>query len=264
MAQPIETTALAGLLFFTDRGRAYRATVHDLPRERLTAAQNLFQFGDGERLVAVVDVRLTEEHPNLVFVTASGGVKRSARAEFADASGRKDGLVAMKLTGDDRVVTVFPGWDEYELLLVTEQGQGIRFLEEDVRPVGRSAGAIRGIRCKAGDRVVGACAVAHEEIVVIATTGGYAKRTAVDEFPVQARGGSGVKAAKVDKARGGRLAGIAPAGEHVAFLTADGAVVVPSASVRAAARDGGGSKVTGVDGEVVRVVPITSAPADDE
>ena len=78
IAQVIETSALAGVLFFTDRGRAYRATVHELPKERLTAAQNLFQLGDGERVIATLDARLVPKHPNLVFVTASGGVKRTA------------------------------------------------------------------------------------------------------------------------------------------------------------------------------------------
>jgi DNA gyrase subunit A len=261
VSQVIETSARSAVPCFTDRGRAYRATVHDLPKERLTAAQNLFQLGDGERLVAIVDGRLQEEHPHIVFVTARGGVKRSELAEFVDASGRKDGIVAMKLAADDRVVAVFPGWDDYELLLVTAQGQGIRFAEADVRPVGRSAGAIRGVRLKAGDAVVGGCAVAHEEIVVIATAAGYAKRTAVDDFPVQARGGAGVKAAKVDKARGGRLSGVAPANGTVAFVTAEGATAVESASIRAAARDGGGSKVTGVSGDVQRVVAIAPPPA---
>jgi DNA gyrase subunit A len=255
IAQVIDTTALAGLLFFTDRGRAYRATVHELPKERLTAAQNLFQFGDGEKLVAIVDARLHDEHPNVVFVTASGGVKRSSLAEFADASGRKDGIVAMKLATGDRIVSVFPGWDDYELLLVTANGQGIRFAEAEVRPVGRSAGAIRGIKLRAGDRVIGGCAVAHEEMVVIATVEGYAKRTPVDDFPVQARGGAGVKAAKVDRARGA-IAAVAPAAEEVAFITADGAFVAASQSVRAAARDGGGSKVNAVTGELQRIVAV--------
>src|SRR5580765_5474000 len=261
IAQVIDTSALAGVLFFTDRGRAYRATVHELPKERLTAAQNLFQFGDGERVIAVLDARMRDEHPNLVFVTASGGVKRSALSEFADASGRKDGIVAMKLAPDDRVVSVFPGWDDFELLLVTAAGQGIRFAEADVRPVGRSAGSMRGIKLKGDDRVVGGCAVAHEEIVVIATSEGYAKRTAVDEFPVQARGGSGLKAAKIDKARGA-LVTVAPAADQIAFVTADAAVVVESATVRAAARDGGGSKVAGVTGALQRVVAV-AVPADE-
>src|SRR6478672_4999943 len=261
IVEVIETSAHSGVLFFTDRGRAYRATVHELPKERLTAAQNLFNLGDGERVIAVLDARMHDEHPNLVFVTARGGVKRSALSEFADASGRKDGIVAMKLAADDRVVSVFPGWDDFELLLVTAAGQGIRFAEADVRPVGRSAGSMRGIKLKGDDRVVGGCAVAHEEIVVIATAAGYAKRTAVDEFPVQARGGSGLKAAKIDKARGA-LVTVAPAAEQIAFVTADAALVVESATVRAAARDGGGSKVAGVTGALQRVVAV-AAPTDE-
>jgi DNA gyrase subunit A len=258
----IETSALAGMLFFTDRGRAYRATVHELPKERLTAAQNLFTLGDGERLIATLDARLVPKHPNLVFVTACGGVKRTALSEFADASGRKDGIVAMKLADGDKVVSVFPGWDDYELLLVTAAGQGIRFAESEVRPVGRSAGSMRGIKLKGEDRVIGGCAVAHEEFVVIATEAAYAKRTPVDEFPVQARGGSGLKAAKIDKARGAVVA-VTLADEAVAFVTKDGAVVVPSGSVRAAARDGGGSKVSGVEGELLRVVSV-SEPSEAE
>src|SRR4029077_12277055 len=91
IAQVLDTSALAGVLFFTDRGRAYRATVHELPKERLTAAQNLFSLGDGEKVIAILDARLVPKHPNVVFVTASGGVKRTPLAEFAEASGRKDG-----------------------------------------------------------------------------------------------------------------------------------------------------------------------------
>src|SRR5262249_16014796 len=125
-AQVIETSALLAILFFSDRGRAYRANVHELPKEKLTAAQNLFQFGDGEMVVAVLDAQLHEDHNNLVFVTASGGVKRTALSEFAEASGRQNGIVAMKVADSDRVVAVFPGWDEYELFLVTANVQGIR------------------------------------------------------------------------------------------------------------------------------------------
>ena len=259
VAQIIDTTALAGLLFFTDRGRAYRATVHELPKEKLSAAQNLFQFGDGEKVVAVLDARMHEEHPNLVFVTASGGVKRTALSEFADASGRQNGIVAMKLAADDRVVSVFPGWDDYELLLVTANGQGIRFAEEDVRPVGRAAGAIRAMRLKGDDHVIGACAAADGEIIVIATDQGFAKRTEVDEFPVQTRGGSGLKAAKIDKARG-KLVAVTGAADTLAFLASDSCLVVPGQGVRAASRDGGGSKVC-PDG-LQRVVAV--APERDD
>ncbi|HTL86239.1 MAG TPA: DNA gyrase C-terminal beta-propeller domain-containing protein, partial [Acidimicrobiia bacterium] len=258
VAQVIETSALQGVLFFSDRGRAYRATVHELPKERLTAAQNLFQLGDGEKVVSVLDAQLHEEHPNLVFVTASGGVKRTALSEFVEASGRQNGIVAMKVADGDRVIAVFPGWDDYELLLVTANGQGIRFAEADVRPVGRSAGAIRGIKLKGDDTVVGACAVAHEEIVVIATEQGFAKRTSIDEFPVQTRGGSGLKAAKIDKARGKLVAVTTTNTESLAFLRADSCLTVPTQGVRAASRDGGGSKIC-PDG-LLKVSPVADAP----
>jgi DNA gyrase subunit A len=253
LAQVIETSALSGVLFFTDRGRAYRAPVHDLPKDRFTAVPNLFQFGDGERLVAVVDARAHEEHEHLVFVTVQGAVKRTSLAEFVDASGRRDGVVAMKLAAGDRVVSVFCGWDDYELLLVTALGQAIRFLEAEVRPVGRGAGGIRGIRVRAGDRVVGACAVAHEEVVAIATTRGFAKRVEVDEFPVQARGGGGVRAAKLDRNRG-ELVGVAPAGDALVLVAADGVAVVAATEVRKAGRDGAGFALGAELGEIVRVV----------
>jgi DNA gyrase subunit A len=259
VAQVIDSSALSGLLFFTDRGRAYRATVHELPKEKLSAAQNLFQFGDGEKVVAVLDARMHDEHPNIVFVAASGTVKRTALSEFADASGRQNGIAAMKLAADDRVVSVFPGWDDYELLLVSANGQGIRFAENEVRPVGRAAGGMRGIRLKGDDRVIGGCAAADGELVVIATEQGFAKRTEVDEFPVQARGGSGLKAAKIDKARG-KLVAVTAAADTLAFLAADACLVVPGQGVRAASRDGGGSKVC-PEG-LQRVVAVAPARAD--
>jgi DNA gyrase subunit A len=256
IAQVIDTTALSGMLFFSDRGRAYRATVHELPRERLTAAQNLFQLGDGEKVVAVLDARLHEDHPNLVFLTASGGVKRTPLSEFVEASGRANGIVAMKVADTDRVVAVFPGWDDYELLVITANGQAIRFPEDEVRPVGRSAGGMRAIRLKGDDRVIGGCAVAHEEIVVIATEQGFAKRTEVDDFPVQARGGAGLKAAKIDKARG-KLVAVATVADDMVFVTAESAMVVPGPGVRGAGREGGGSK-TSPEG-LQRVVPVALA-----
>src|SRR5262249_22829038 len=107
VAQVIDTSALGGGLVFTDRGRAYRATVHELAKENLSGAQTLFECGEGEKVVGVLDARLHEEHPNLVFVTAGGAVKRTALSEFVEASGRQNGIVAMKLAADDRVVAVF-------------------------------------------------------------------------------------------------------------------------------------------------------------
>ena len=206
IAQVIETSTLSAVLFFSDRGRAYRLTAHDVPKDRLTAAPNLFQMGDGEQIVAVIDANIAEEHEHIVFVTQQGSVKRTELSEFVDAGSRRDGIVAMKIADDDRVVAVFPGWDEFETLVVTRAGQGIRFAEADVRPVSRSAGGIRAIRLRGDDRVVGGCAVAHEEAVVIATDAGFAKRLYVDELAVQARGGAGVRVMRLDRRRGSVVA----------------------------------------------------------
>jgi DNA gyrase subunit A len=115
------------------------------------------------------------------------------------------------------------------------------------------------MRLKGDDRVIGGCAVADGEVVVLATDQGFSKRTEIDDFPVQTRGGSGLKAAKIDKARG-KLAAVAPAAETLAFLAADACLVVPGQGVRAASRDGGGSKVCP---EGLQRVVAVAPPRDD-
>ncbi len=263
VAQLIETSTLSGVLFFSDRGRAYRMSGHDLPKNRLTAAPNLFQLADGEQIVAVIDANVHDDHENLVFVTSSGGVKRTPLAEFVDAGARRDGIVAMKLAGDDRVVAVFPGWDDFEVLAVTREGQGIRFAEAEVRVVGRSAGSIRAIRLRGDDIVVGGCAVAHEETVVIATDAGYAKRLRVDELAVQARGGAGVRVMRLDRNRG-KVAAVAPVADEMIFVLGDAAVALAATEVKLAARDAVGGAVGALpSGDVVlRVVAAAELPAD--
>ncbi len=258
--QVVETSALGAMLFFTTHGRAYRAACHDLPKARLTAIPNLFQFSDGERVVAVIDAAVGEQHENVVFVTAHGTVKRTALSEFVEASGRRDGLVAMKLGAGDRVVAVHPGWDDCETFVVTRDGHAIRFPEAEVRPMGRSAGGVRAIRLRSGDSVVGAVPVTHDELVVIATDAGYAKRVRADEFPVQARGGAGVRALKSERKRG-NVVDVAPVASRVGFLLDDGVVVVNGTEVKLAARDAAPPKVAEIPTErsVTRVVPV----ADD-
>ncbi len=263
VSQLIETSTLSGVLFFSDRGRAYRMSGHDLPKTRLTAAPNLFQLGDGEQIVAVIDANVAQEHRHVVFVTAQGGVKRTELSEFVDAGARRDGIVAMKLAAGDRVVAVFPGWDDFETFVATRDGQGIRFAESEIRAVGRAAGAIRAIRLRGDDAVVGGCAVAHEETVVLATDAGFAKRLHVDVLPVQARGGAGVRVMRLDRRRGTVVA-VAPVGPRTVFVLADSAPVVASTELKIAARDSVGSAVPGLpDGAVVaRVVPAAELPED--
>jgi DNA gyrase subunit A len=264
LAQVVETTALGALLVFTTHGRAYRVAGHDVPKPRLTALPNLFQFGDGERVVAVVDAGIGGEHEHVVFVTAQGTIKRTALAEFTEASGRRDGIVAMKLAAGDRVVAVFPGWEEFEILAVTRDGQAIRFAEVEVRPVGRSAGGIRAIRLRGDDVVIGAAPVAPEEMVVVASDAGFAKRVRVDELPVQSRGGSGVRVAKAERKRG-TLIGLAPVtSARVGFLLDDGAVTVAATDVRLVAREAAVPKLPELpfDCTVTAVVAVADPPTE--
>jgi DNA gyrase subunit A len=262
VVETIDTFALASMLFFTDRGRIYRAACHDIPKARLTAAQNLFQMAEGEQVVAALPTDAIDTHEHLVFVTGRGQIKRTPFAEVADVSNRRDGVVAMRLDGDDRVVAVYGGWEEFEAFVVTRDGQGIRFPEADVRAVGRSAGGMRAIRLRGDDRVVGACAVAHEEIVVLCTEAGYAKRVRVDEFPIQARGGTGLRAARFERKRG-LLAALSPLGPQLAFVTADACTVVADTEIKLQPRDGSGARVAGLpDGAVIRRVAAVT-PRDD-
>ena len=262
-AHVVDTSALGALLFFTTHGRAYRAACHDLPKQRLTAIPNLFTFSDGERVIAVLDAGIVGEHDNVVFVTALGTVKRTPIEEFTEASGRRDGLVAMKLAPNDRVVSVHAGWDDFETLVVTRDGQAIRFAESEVRPVGRSAGGIRAIKLRGDDVVVGACAVAHEEVVVVASDNGHAKRVRADEFPVQARGGSGVRVAKPDRKRGALLA-VVPSTAQIAFVSDDGVAVVGATDIKLQSREGALPRVAAVgdDGPVRSVVGVASRSGD--
>ncbi len=260
ITQIIATSALGTFLFFTTHGRAYRSVGHDLPKQRLTAIPNLFQFADGEKVIGVIDAAVAAEHEHVVFVTAQGSIKRTPLADFVEASARKDGIAAMKLGDGDRIIAAYPSWDDFETFVVTAQGQGIRFSESEVRPVGRSAGGMRAMKLRSDDIVVGACAVAHEEIVVLASDTGYAKRVRADEFPIQARGGAGVRVAKPEKKRG-MLMGVMPAGSRLAFLTDDQAFIVGSAEVKLQPRDGAVPKVAAIpDGKTVIAIAVVDEP----
>ncbi|MCZ7527152.1 MAG: hypothetical protein M5U14_12675 [Acidimicrobiia bacterium] len=136
----------------------------------------------------------------------------------------------------------------------------MRFPEAEVRPVSRSAGGVRGIRLRGDDRVVGSCAVGEGETVVVAHELPYAKRLRVDELPAQARGGTGIRAARVVPSRGG-LAAVSSLADRMTFVTADnGTATVEATAIKLAARDASGSRFPGVP-ETERLVRVLPAPA---
>ncbi len=208
------TTTHADLLFFTSRGRVFQLKGYDLPAGSRTskgqAIVNFLQLAPGERISAVLS--LTEaraEFKYLVMVTSGGVIKKVNFSEFDNV--RRSGLIAIKLKNGDNLEWVKPSSGSDDIILVTANGQAIRFKEKGVRPMGRSAAGVRGIRLKKDDQVVGMDLVyggkpAKDEQLLVVMENGFAKRTKLSEFKVQGRGGSGIRAAKITSKTGQAIA----------------------------------------------------------
>ncbi|MEX2654426.1 MAG: DNA gyrase subunit A [Acidimicrobiia bacterium] len=197
------TTAHAYLLFFTNTGKVHRVKAHQIPRQQRTSkgvlAQSIMPLEPEERIEAVIDTRDYETNRYLVMVTKKGQTKKT---EFKEYDSRNTTLVAINLNEDDELVAVRTTNGQNEMLLFTRNGQGIRFSEGDLRPMGRATQGVRGIKLREGDEVVAATSNIDGDEVLLVTSGGYGKRTATDQFPRQNRGGIGVKAFKLTKVRG--------------------------------------------------------------
>ncbi|HUG08763.1 MAG TPA: DNA gyrase subunit A [Acidimicrobiia bacterium] len=199
----VHTTAHAYLLFFTNKGLVHRVKAHAIPRQSRTAkgvmAQSVLPIAPDETIQAVIDTRDYETGRYLVMVTKRGQAKKT---EFKEYDSRNQTLVAIKLAGDDELVTVRTTNGSNDILIFTKNGMGIRFKESELRSMGRGTQGVRGIKLRDGDEVVSAVSNIDGEEVLLLTSGGYGKRTAMDEFRDQSRGGIGVKAFKITKVRG--------------------------------------------------------------
>ena len=194
------------LLCFSSRGKMYWLKVYQVPQASRGARGkpivNLLPLEEGERINAVLPIREFAED-SFVFMASSGGtVKKTSLSQFSRP--RTSGIIAVDLRGD-RLVDVAITDGTREILLVASNGKAIRFNEEDVRPMGRGAAGVRGIRLPANHEVVALC-VLDEGLILSATETGYGKRTVADEFPVQGRGGQGVIAIQANT-RNGRTVG---------------------------------------------------------
>jgi DNA gyrase subunit A len=223
----VHTTAHAYLLFFTNQGKVHRIKAHEIPRKDRTAkgvlAQAVLPLAPDERIEAVIDTRSYETSRYLVMVTRQGLVKKTP---FSDYDSRNATLVAINLVGGDELVAVRTTNGENDMLLFTEMGQGIRFSEKDLRPMGRATRGVRGIKLREGDRVVGAASSADGEQVLLITSGGYGKRVAMSGFPTQRRGGLGVKAIKPTRMRGTLVGARAILdGTEIFVISSDGVVI---------------------------------------
>jgi DNA gyrase subunit A len=249
------------ILFFTNKGRVYRAKAYELPEANRNArgqhVANLLAFQPDEHIAQVIEIKDYEVAPYLVLATKSGLVKKSKLSDFD--SNRAGGLIGINLREEDELVgAVLCGADE-DLLLVSAGGQSIRFqaTDEALRPMGRATSGVLGMRFNAGDELLTLGVVAESQFLLVATDGGYAKRTPIDDYPVQGRGGKGVLTIQHDTKRG-RLVGaaIVDVDDEVFAITSAGGVIRTNArEVRKAGRQTKGVRLMNL-GEGTTLVAI--------
>ncbi len=198
------------LLFFTNTGRVFQIPAYELPQgSRIAKGQaivNLLQLQPNEHVTAILKSKV-EDKTHLFFATKHGQIKRVEIEQFSNI--RKSGLIAQKMKGDDELRWVLATSGEDEIFLLTKKGKAIRFSEDDVRPMGRSAAGVRGIRLAKDDVVVRAALIEDPKVssLLVVMENGLGKMTAVDQYRAQGRGGSGVKAAQLTAKTGDIVGG---------------------------------------------------------
>ena len=217
------------ILFFTNVGKVYRLKVHELPlgsrQSKGRAIVNLLPFRPGEAVRAVIQTRAFEEAEYLFFGTKNGIVKKTKLAVY-NTPLKSDGIIALKMREGDELVGVRHSSGKDDILLVSRNGQAIRFHEQDVRPMGRDASGVQGMKLRAGDEVIAVGVAQDDADLLVVTENGYGKRTRVTEYPVKGRGGMGVKTVQLTQARG-HLAGarVVREGYQVMMISTGGTVI---------------------------------------
>ncbi|MDJ0333678.1 DNA gyrase subunit A [Salinibacterium sp. G-O1] len=237
------TTTHHWLLFFTNTGRVYRAKTYELQEAGRDAkgqhVANLLAMQPGEEIAQILDIRDYAAAEYLVLATRGGLVKKTGLTEYD--TNRTGGIIAINLREGDEVVSAMLVEEDVDVLLVSRKGMSIRFTATDaaMRPMGRSTSGVIGMHFRNEDQLLSASVVSDSGYVFVVTEGGYAKRTSVDQYRVQNRGGLGIKVAKLAEARGD-LAGALIVGDEdeVLVVLASGKVVRSSvAEVPAKGRD---------------------------
>ncbi|MFZ5391192.1 MAG: DNA gyrase subunit A [Patescibacteria group bacterium] len=207
--QLFSTTTHADLLFFTTRGRVFELKAYDVPVGSRTAkgqaVVNFLQLAPEEKVSEVLSLTDWAGYKYLIMVTRQGVIKKVAIDAFSNV--RRSGLIAINLKSGDSLLWVKPSTGEDDIMLVTAKGQSIRFKEKGVRPMGRTAAGVRGIRIKSGDEVTGMDLINEgrpgpDEQLLVVMANGYGKRTKLREYKVQGRGGSGIKTANITSKTG--------------------------------------------------------------
>ena len=269
VTEVISTTAHAYLLFFSNRGKVYRLKAHEIPMKdrtaRGTAMVNLLALQPDEKIQAIIDTRDYETSRFLFFATRNGQVKKTKFTEYD--SSRRDGLIAITLKDGDELVRVIQTGGDADIFLVARSGQTVRFSEDLVRPMGRSAAGVRGLKLREGDAVV-SCAVSEPDADLLCITeGGYGKRTKIDKYPRKGRGTMGVKGFKMTPQKGPVLTGrMVKIDDEVILVSSKGTLIRTAVKqISSQGRDASGVRVMSLepDETVVAVAPVFSETEDE-
>ena len=246
------------LLFFTNQGRVYRAKVHELPDAGRDArgqhVANLMAFKPEEQIAQVLSFKDYNAAPYLVLATKGGLVKKTPLTEYD--SPRTGGLIAISLKPGDEVVSASLVRNADELLLVSKKAMSLRFTTDDdsLRPMGRSTSGVIGMKFRAGDELLTMARVDSQStqgaFVFTATDGGYGKKTPIEEYRLQGRGGIGIKAAKIDEDSRGTLVSalVLEDKDEILAITSAGTVMrTPAAEVRQTGRDSMGVRLVNLE-----------------
>jgi len=266
----IFTTAHAYLLFFSNRGRVYRLRALEVPeRERQAKGMpivNLLPLQAGENIQAIIDTRDFAAERYLFFATRHGVVKKTAFNEYDN--GRRDGLIALNLRQHDELVRVIETSGNDDIFMVSKGGMTIRFNESEVRPMGRAASGVRGMKLKPNETVVSVDVAKDDTSILMITEAGFGKRVQLAKFNVQGRGGQGVKGMKFIRNKGTEVVAAFMVGdddEIVAVASGGTTIRTPVRGIRHIGRDATGVTIMGVpEGEVVASVALILATDVDD
>src|SRR5262245_11289491 len=257
----------AYIMIFSDRGRAYWLKVHEIPDVgpggKGKSIANLVSLEDGERIAAMLAVKEFEDDKFIVMGTRQGVVKKTALSAFSNP--RAGGIIAMGVEEGDSVITILVSDGKGEIFIGTRNGMAIRFPEDDVRPMGRTAYGVRGITLRDDDVVVAMKVVRPVGTLLTVTERGYGKRTEMDEYRVQSRGGVGVINISTS-VRNGQVVGVSyvEEGDEVLLITQQGMIIrMPTNDVRAIGRATQGVRLIEIEGED-KVVSVARLVEKDE
>ncbi len=259
------TSTHSQIMFFTNRGRAFRMKCYMIPeagrQAKGTAIVNLLQLSPGETITAVFPVESNDGY--LVMATRRGIIKKTALMEFDNI--RRGGIIAQTLKDDDELIGVLTSTGDDELIIATRRGMAIRFHESDVRPMGRSAAGVYGIRLEDDDRVIDIQKIKKGQDVLVITDNGLGKRTNEDAYRLQSRGGKGVTTMNITEKTGLlRSMRVVDGDEDLLIVRTDGTVLrIPMEQISVISRNTQGVRIMKVNDET-HVASVTTLSRSDE